>query len=113
MNMRRKQLVGLLLSLLTLGLGSGCVRYAKWDDGWKGKPIGKYRLTVYWLAHQRYFRGPSRGLLMHRGRLMKRVPLRFVRALRMQGSGRLRNGRIVQVLRRCRWNRHCVHVRLI
>lgn len=106
---------------------------AKWSlhAGLQRSAKKKHRLTHYWLAHEGNFSGRRRVLLVthskrRRGKRRRRRRLRwvsraFARALRMQGSGFLRGGRLVQYVKRCPgWKRRrkrrrlrCLRVRLV
>lgn len=76
-----------------------------------GRDLGAYRLTVYWLSSERRFRGPKRFSLYDGKLRIARVSRRFAKSLRLQGSGRLKDGTIVQYVRRCRGR--CMQVRVI
>ncbi|MEM1008500.1 MAG: hypothetical protein AAGJ35_05800 [Myxococcota bacterium] len=89
----------------------GCVqRTVIRPDG--GHALGKHRLTLYWIPRQRKFR--PQVALFAGNRRVAWVSSRFSRRLRMQGTGRLLNGLLVQYAGRCRpAHRTCMLVRVI
>lgn len=94
------------LSFVAIGCVSSHVR--------TGSSLGTYRLTVYWLAHEHRYRGQRKVPLFFGGLKVARVSKRFARAVRMQGTGRLRDGTLVQYVRTCRHRgRYCLKVRVI
>ena len=101
-----------LLVLIVLFSISGCARHLRHRRHFRY--IGKFRLHVYWLAHERWYRGRRNVPLYKRKRRIAWVSRRFAKAIQMQGSGRLRDGRIVQYRGRCRYRRRfCLRIRLI
>ena len=74
--------------------------------------LGEHRLTVYWLVKERE---AGREVALYQGKKrISRVSRRFARALRMQGSGRLRDGRLVQYAGACpHASKGCMVIRLI
>lgn len=100
------------LGLLLLG-STGCTRHIRPGAG-GGEHIGPYRLTVYWLAHERWYRGSRRSPIYSKRRRIAWVSKRFAQAIRFQGSGILRNGQIVQYVARCQpRSRYCLRVRKV
>ncbi len=103
----------LYLLVLSVGLGfwgMGCVG----PQVRSGYDLGSYKLSVYWLAHEHRFRGKRRVPLFFGKLKMTRVSKRFARAIRMQGTGRLRDGTLVQYVRTCRYRgRFCLKVRVV
>ncbi|MBK03739.1 MAG: hypothetical protein CL920_29645 [Deltaproteobacteria bacterium] len=99
------------LSFVMVGM-TGCTRQVKQSK--HDKALGTYRLSVYWLAHENWYKGRRRAPLYQKRRRIAWVSERFARAIRMQGSGRLRNGWIVQYKSRCRYKRRfCLRVKVI
>ncbi|MBU49977.1 MAG: hypothetical protein CL920_14920 [Deltaproteobacteria bacterium] len=84
----------------------------------QSKKVKAYKLTYYWLSHQKTFPGRrSTKLLYKKNKRTRRmwVTPKFARAIRMQGSARLRDGRIVQFKKKCRGltSKRCLRVRFI
>lgn len=62
------------------------------------EPLGDFRPTFYWTTHEEDFPGDAdTPLLRPEGGELGRFPAAFVRALKIEGSGRLRDGRVVNV----------------
>lgn len=92
--------------LLTMGCTTRVTRV--------GQDRGEYRLTVYWLSSEHSYSRTQQVALYDGGLRIARVSKEFAYALRLQGSGRLRNGTLVQYHGRCRRNRNgCFRVRVI
>ncbi|MCB9640295.1 MAG: hypothetical protein H6728_13830 [Myxococcales bacterium] len=83
-----------LMACVLSGCASTPVRPAQ-----EGFDLGSHRLTVYWLARE----GKRRRhvALYRKNRRLAWVSRRFAKALRLQGSGRLRDGRLVQYAGSC------------
>ena len=67
-----------------------------------GHPIGRYRITYYWLANELEFAGP-RGKRVRGvdGSTLAVVNRRFYSSLMMQGAGVLATGQLVNMIGRC------------
>ncbi|MBI5368938.1 MAG: hypothetical protein HZA54_18020 [Planctomycetes bacterium] len=62
------------------------------------EPLGEFAPSFYWTAHEEDFRGAAEAVvLLADGSELGRFPESFARALRLEGSGRLRDGRVVNV----------------
>ncbi|MBI3270742.1 MAG: hypothetical protein HYZ53_17195 [Planctomycetes bacterium] len=60
--------------------------------------LGDFRPTFYWTTHEEDFTGPAdTPLLLADGTTLGRFPAAFVKALGLEGSGRLRDGRVLNV----------------
>ncbi|MCK6511573.1 hypothetical protein L6R29_16570 [Myxococcota bacterium] len=66
----------------------------------EGLDLGSHRLTVYWLAQETKRR--RQVALYKQNRRWMWVSQRFASSLRIQGTGRLRDGRLVQYAGPCR-----------
>lgn len=76
-----------------------------------GKPLGRFKLTYYHLAVEPEDAPQKRKLYDKRCRPIARTSRRFARELAMQGSGRLRDGRILNVAGGCDCDRKvCYYV---
>jgi 3D (Asp-Asp-Asp) domain-containing protein len=77
------------------------------EPGDPGARLGRYRLTYYWIARQ--LEGDRGGVALRdrRGRVIARVSRRFARRLRMQGTGVLTDGRLINIAGGCRKTRRC------
>ncbi|TNE51367.1 MAG: hypothetical protein EP343_04545 [Deltaproteobacteria bacterium] len=106
--MKTVSLVGCVLWLGVAWMTLGCTTRATRSSA---RDLGAYRLTVYWLSSERRFRGRKLYSLYDGKLRISRVSRRFAKALRLQGSGRLNDGTIVQYVRRCRGR--CMQVRVI
>ena len=99
--------------LLSATLLTGCTRQVK-DSPPEARNIGKFKLSVYWLANERWYPGPRISPLYRKGKRLAWVSEGFARAIRMQGSGRLRNGWLVQYRGKCRYKRSfCLRVKVL
>lgn len=76
-----------------------------------GAALGRFRLTYYWMARQPA-KARSRGVALRdrRGHVIARVSRRFARKVRLEGTGVLRDGRVVNVAGGCRRSRRCYTV---
>jgi 3D (Asp-Asp-Asp) domain-containing protein len=76
-----------------------------------GKRLGRYQLTYYHIANQADG-DVSRAVALRdrRGRIIARVSRKFSRRLLMQGTGRLRDGRLINIAGGCRKTRRCYHI---
>lgn len=76
-----------------------------------GKRLGRYQLTYYHVARQRPDdRSRAVPLRDRRGKVLARVSRKFSRRLQMQGTGRLTDGRLINVAGGCRKSKRCYHV---
>lgn len=105
--------IALMVSALFLFLNQvGCTRATRSVRG--GHDIGPHRLSVYWIAHERWFKGTKRTPLYSHGKRLAWVSKSFAKAVRMQGSGVLRNGWLVQYKSKCKRSRmYCLNVRVL
>lgn len=106
--------VGCWLGICVLALGmSGCAKNIRSGNA-GGHRLGEFQMSVYWLAHEKWFRGPRRAPLYAGKKRVAWVNTRFAKAVRMQGSGILRNGWLVQYRSTCRYKgRFCLRVRVL
>jgi len=111
---QRTQMGLFVALLLSWGLASSCTKQVRSASSDGGHHLGPYKLSVYWLAHERWYRGAHTSPLYARGKRVAWVSRRFAKAVRLQGSGILRNGWLVQYAGRCRSSRgYCVRVRVL
>ncbi|MBI3268978.1 MAG: hypothetical protein HYZ53_08145 [Planctomycetes bacterium] len=60
--------------------------------------LGNFRPSFYWIAHEADFSGPATTAIYDpHGALLGRYPAAFVRSLRLEGTGKLRDGRVLNV----------------
>ena len=64
-----------------------------------GRDAGLFRLTHYWLAQESRKGRPTVTLQLKKRR--RKISAAFAKSLRLQGSGLLRNGALVQYIGRC------------
>lgn len=75
-----------------------------------GRRLGRYQLTYYHVADQPEGKRRRRVALRDRnGRVLVRVSRAFARQVLMQGTGRLRDGRMINVAGGCKRTRYCYH----
>lgn len=74
-----------------------------------GQRLGRYLLTYYHVADQPEGKRPTVALRDRRGRVLVRVSRAFARQVLMQGTGRLRDGRMINVAGGCLRTRYCYH----
>ena len=70
------------------------------DESYLLEPLGEFRVTYYWVAQQdaRYDGlAPSEPLLDRDGGVLARVSRAFRKAIELEGTGRLRDGRVLNV----------------
>ncbi len=73
--------------------------------------LGSFQFTYYWVAEQsRRETGPSRTLRNKKCRPIATVPRSFAKRLQMEGSGRLLDGRLVNVAGHCQCGTICYAV---
>jgi 3D (Asp-Asp-Asp) domain-containing protein len=77
------------------------------EPGDPGAKLGRYRLTYYWIARQPEADRGRVALRDRRGRVIARVSRAFARRLRMQGTGVLTDGRVINIAGGCRKTRRC------
>jgi 3D (Asp-Asp-Asp) domain-containing protein len=74
------------------------------------QPLGRFKFTYYWVA-QESKRGPRKAELVdQKCRTIAKVSPRFKRRLMLEGSGRLRDGRLVNRAGRCKCGQTCFWV---
>lgn len=75
-----------------------------------GRMIGRFHITFYWIEPEAAATGPLRALRDRRCKVIARVPATFKKRVRLQGTGRLEDGRLVSVSRRCKCGSRCFFV---
>ena len=84
---------------------------AKEEPGPEGERLGRYRLTYYHIARQDpKDRSRAVPLRDRRGKVLARVSRKFARRVLLQGTGRLADGRLINVAGGCRKSRRCYHI---
>lgn len=74
----------------------------------RGRYIGRYWLTYYHLSQERNYKGRKKTTLYDRHcRPIARVSTKFSDNICVQGSGRLKDGRVLSYSKRCRCGRRC------
>ncbi len=72
------------------------------------KPLGTYSLTYFWIADERtHGTKPEVALRDRKCQTIKKVSRPFRRALMREGSGRLADGRVVNIGGGCRCGKRC------
>jgi len=72
------------------------------DDGGAGTSKGSVTLTYYWVASQADYSGANDTVLCDKkGGALATVPLAFAKALALEGTGRLLDGRLLNVAGSC------------
>lgn len=119
------------LGLLSLGLLSACsaaeAREAaetnpqlleKFPTSFKeqdccGYPLGEFKLSFYWLAYESDFASDKydTAVFTRQGWPIGLFPARFVAELTLEGTGVLRDGRVINYIGRCKYGTGvCFHV---
>jgi 3D (Asp-Asp-Asp) domain-containing protein len=76
------------------------------DQGF-GQPMGTFRLTYYWIVFEADFPGrPEVPLFDVKGKALAVVPAEFARRISMEGTGVLRDGRVINLHEKCRFAKH-------
>jgi 3D (Asp-Asp-Asp) domain-containing protein len=71
-------------------------------DGGYGTPKGKAQLTYYWVASESDYTGANDTILCDaNANTLATVPLAFANAIRLEGTGKLTDGRILNVGASC------------
>ena len=101
----------LVWSCAVFGSGTvlGCSRYveplppsAASDGANLGKPLGAFQLTYYWVADEADFDGlPDTQIYDQAWAPLAAVPSAFARSLVMEGTGRLKGGRLLNYAGAC------------
>jgi 3D (Asp-Asp-Asp) domain-containing protein len=76
------------------------------NPGDLGEELGRFQITYYWIAEQKRS-GRGKVLRDPACRELARVPRSFARRLRLEGTGQLRDGRIVNVAGGCKCSSSC------
>ncbi|MBT8492401.1 MAG: hypothetical protein KJO07_05025 [Deltaproteobacteria bacterium] len=74
-----------------------------------GAALGRFQMTYYWIAEQKRS-GSAVALRDPSCRELARVSRSFARRLRLEGTGRLRDGRVLNVAGGCKCSRTCYFV---
>lgn len=72
-----------------------------------GRKLGRFRLTYYWAAVERPDEPENRLLRAPSCRKLTRVSRRFARRLRMEGTGVLEDGRVINIAGNCECGKTC------
>lgn len=73
-----------------------------------GRELGRYQLTYYWVAAEKSDDGPRNVALRDRRcKTIARVSRSFARRLRLEGTGKLQDGRTVNIGGACRCGDRC------
>lgn len=75
-----------------------------------GEKLGTYEMTYYWMAVERSHTTQKRALLNKKCEPLAQVSESFFGRLAMEGSGRLRDGRVVNTAGRCDCDDSCFFV---
>lgn len=76
-----------------------------------GRKLGRFQVTYYWIASERRgHRGHTRVLRDPSCRRIARVSTRFARKLDLEGTGRLRDGRLLNVAGHCACHGRCYSI---
>ncbi len=75
-----------------------------------GKPIGRFHLTYYWVATESKHKRGSQEILDKKCRPIARVNRGFKRRLTLEGSGKLKDGRLVNTAGGCQCGEPCFWV---
>lgn len=76
----------------------------------RARRIGRFRLTYYHIAAEKPAPRDRRRLRDPSCKVIAKVPTRFARRLALQGTGRLTDGRIVNITSRCKCGKRCYFV---
>ncbi len=71
----------------------------------RGPWLGTFEFTYYWVASERRGAAPSVQLYNRHCRRLAKVPSSFAKALAMEGTGRLRDGRVINRAGNCKCGR--------
>ena len=93
----------LLIVILLIPTLSSCqdtayrTKQASSDDTLTGFTyVGEFRISFYWIVLEENFSGtPDTPIYTRDGRLIDKFPYRFVKELEREGTGKLRDGRII------------------
>lgn len=95
----------------TVDIVAGEIEVLPAPEAESGKRMGRYRLTYYHVARQDPAdRSRAVAIRDRRGKVLARVSRKFYRRLLLQGTGRLTDGRLINVAGGCRKTRRCYHV---
>ena len=86
--------------LIAVAQGAWLAAGAAVAEPWLLEPLGRFRVTYYWVAEEdeRYDAlERSEPLLDRQGRVLARVSRAFRQAIELEGTGRLRDGRVLNV----------------
>jgi len=73
-----------------------------------GRGMGRYQLTYYWVAAEDAHGGkPTTTLRDRKCKPLARVSSKFRRALMREGTGKLSDGRIINVSGGCKCSKRC------
>ncbi len=87
--------------LLALSL-SWSPRLVAQEEGF-GTDLGFFKATYYWIAFEKFFPGaPSVPILDVKGRTIAMVSEDFARSVTMEGTGVLRDGRVINLHEKCK-----------
>jgi len=76
-----------------------------------GRTMGRYQLTYYHIADQpENDRSRAVALRDRRGRVLARVSRKYAARVLMQGTGRLRDGRLINIAGGCQKTERCYHI---
>ncbi|HUH01183.1 MAG TPA: 3D domain-containing protein [Kofleriaceae bacterium] len=75
-----------------------------------GQKLGTFEMTYYWMATERSHSKAKRPILDKRCEPLAEVSERFAGRLAIEGSGRLRDGRVVNTAGRCDCDERCFFV---
>jgi 3D (Asp-Asp-Asp) domain-containing protein len=93
----------LLVAVVAL-LPQACAAHAQ-DSGHDkriGSELGKHKLTYYWIAFEKNFNEPPTVPLYDKdGNILATVGTKFAKAVTLEGTGVLQDGRVVNLMERC------------
>jgi len=72
-----------------------------------GKKVGRFKITYYWVVFQTHFKGrPSVPLYNMKKKVLAVVTDTFARRVSMEGTGILRDGRVVNLHKECKFAKY-------
>jgi 3D (Asp-Asp-Asp) domain-containing protein len=72
-----------------------------------GKKVGRFKITYYWVVFQTQFKGaPSVPLYNKKKKVLAVVTDAFARRVSMEGTGILRDGRVVNLHEKCKFAKY-------
>jgi len=101
----RWKLIGSAVLILVLVLSPGSSSYSSGIE--VGETVGKFKLTYYWIVFEKEFPGrPSVPLYTVKGKVITVVTEQFAERVSMEGTGVLRDGRVVNLHEKCKFAKH-------